>query len=237
MTGCSHQEAIEESWINCQSMKISTAKNNNNIAHISFSNSQQDNGEVDSPNAAINSGYLPHSGRPFTLHPPFPNSVSPRCLRVDELFCSRWSAASHLCCLCGAVICLQAGFVGLPVWGQAWGALMMEIVLSAVVSPSFSQDNLFWGHKRQNACVFIFDVQIYDRLYVQSSFSSSTCIFLHLHLRETLCSKGICLQMMFRVHERRGHRRDIHISAELFLLLHSSSRKYSGGWSDDTRCS
>lgn len=54
--------------------------------------------------------------------------VSPRVLSVAGPFCSRWSTASHLCCLCGAVICLRAGFVGLPVWGQAWGALMMEIV-------------------------------------------------------------------------------------------------------------
>lgn len=54
--------------------------------------------------------------------------VSPRDLSVAELFCSRWSTASHLCCLCGAVICLRAGFVRLPVWGQAWWAPMTEIV-------------------------------------------------------------------------------------------------------------
>lgn len=75
--------------------------------------------------------------------------VSPRDLSMAQLFCSRWSAASHLCCLCGAVICLRAGFVGLPVWGQAWWAPMMEIVLSAAASPRLSQDSSVAGHREE----------------------------------------------------------------------------------------
>lgn len=80
------------------------------------------------------------------FHTP-PSVVSPRVLSVAGPSCSRWSAASHLCCLCGPVICLRAGFVGLPVWGQAWWAPMMEIVLSAAASPRFSQDSSVAGHK------------------------------------------------------------------------------------------
>lgn len=69
----------------------------------------------------------------FNLSPPV---VSPWDPGVTQVFCSRWSAASHLCCLCDAVICLRAGFVGLPARGQARWAPMMEIVLLAA---SFSQ--------------------------------------------------------------------------------------------------
>lgn len=75
--------------------------------------------------------------------------MSPRGLSVAKLFCSRWSAASHLCCLCGAVICVRVGFVGLPVWGLAWWAPMMEIVLSAAASPRLSQDSSVAGHEEK----------------------------------------------------------------------------------------
>lgn len=81
----------------------------------------------------------PHSSSPiFNLSPLL--WCLPEILVWPSLFCSRWSSASHLCCLCGAVICLRAGFVGLPVWGQAWWAPMMEIVLSAAASPRLSQE-------------------------------------------------------------------------------------------------
>lgn len=82
--------------------------------------------------------HSPHSLKNCVPPPHFQTTPSvSRRSNVAELFCSRWSAASHLCCLCDAVICLQAGFVGLPVWGQAWGALMMEIAHFAAASVSY----------------------------------------------------------------------------------------------------